>query len=135
MITRNGARSAALAFTVVMVVALAMQMLGMYSSAILCDASTRPSVWISWGFSSFLMAANIGFIITWMVAAATDNVRRMRIGLTGVAVRLVGTAIYIIISRVEAALSKQTISEKAAEDLHMGESYDAEEIAAYKRRD
>ncbi|XP_075539257.1 uncharacterized protein LOC142573944 [Dermacentor variabilis] len=122
MVTRNNARGVALAFTVVMVLALAMQMVVMYSSAILCDARTRPSVWISWGFSSFLMAANIGFIITWMVAAATDNVRRMRIGLTGVAVRLVGTAIYIIISRVEAGLSKQTVSEKAATPLHVGEN-------------
>ncbi|XP_065298704.1 uncharacterized protein [Dermacentor albipictus] len=122
MITRNGARGLALSFTVVMVLALSMQMLFMYSSAILCDASTRPSVWISWGVGSFLMAANIGFIIIWMVAAARDNVRRMRIGLTGVSVRLVGTAIYIIISRVEAGLSKQTASERVAAVMHMGES-------------
>ncbi|XP_070389224.1 uncharacterized protein [Dermacentor albipictus] len=119
--SRNWVRGLTLAFTVVMVLALGIQMTFMYRTAILTDANTRPHVWISWGIGSFLMAANFGFIITWMVAAARDNVRRMRIGLTGVSVRLVGTAIYIIISRVEAGLSKQTASERVAAVMHMGE--------------
>ncbi|XP_054933475.1 uncharacterized protein [Dermacentor andersoni] len=115
MNSRNCARGLALAFTVVMVLALGIQMLFMYMIAILRDANTRPSIWISWGISSFLMAANIGFIITWMVAAATDNLRWMTIGLTGTSVRLVGTVIYIFLSEVKAKLSKWTDSEKAGD--------------------
>ncbi|XP_075539258.1 uncharacterized protein LOC142573945 isoform X1 [Dermacentor variabilis] len=113
MTSRNWARGLALAFTVVMVLALGIQMLLMYIDAILKDANIRPSIWISWGFSSFLMAANIGFIITWMVAAATDNVRWMTICLTGLSVRLVGTVIYIFLCQVKAKLSEWTRSETA----------------------
>ncbi|XP_065298705.1 uncharacterized protein [Dermacentor albipictus] len=113
--SRNWVRGLTLAFTVVMVLALGIQMTFMYRTAILTDANTRPHVWISWGIGSFLMAANIGFIITWMVAAARDNVRWMTIGLTGVSVRLVGTVIYIFLREVKAELSAWNLSEMAGD--------------------
>ncbi|KAL1475237.1 hypothetical protein MTO96_037443 [Rhipicephalus appendiculatus] len=92
--TRNKARAKGLAYAVVMLAVLTIDMGIMYASAMVCDAKRRPYIWLSRGFSCFLSAAHVGFIVTWTVAAAADNVQLMTVGITGVAVRLLGKIVY-----------------------------------------
>ncbi|XP_070390490.1 uncharacterized protein [Dermacentor albipictus] len=109
--TRNSARRIGVAYAVMMLVVLAVQMGFMCSAAMECEANRRQYVWISWGFSCFLSAAHVGFIATWIVAAGTDNVRLMTICVVGVAVRLVGVVVYFTINVIVDANTEQTIAE------------------------
>ncbi|KAL3244275.1 hypothetical protein MRX96_018898 [Rhipicephalus microplus] len=56
-----------------MLAVLALQMGAMYASAMVCDAKRRPYVWLSWGVSCFLSATQVGFIVTWTVAAGQEK--------------------------------------------------------------
>ncbi|KAH8039033.1 hypothetical protein HPB51_004958 [Rhipicephalus microplus] len=107
---------------VVMLAVLALQMGAMYALAMVCDAKRRPSVWLSWGFSCFLGAAHVGFIVTWTVAAARDNVQLMAVGITGIAVRLLGRIVYIVFDAIASIIAKPKTSQIIALiSLHLEE--------------
>ncbi|XP_075743885.1 uncharacterized protein LOC142802744 [Rhipicephalus microplus] len=94
-----------------MFIILAAEMFIMYALAMVCDAKRRPYIWLSRGFTCFLGAAHVGFIVTWTVAAARDNVMWMTVGITGVAVRMVGKLVYSTIDVIVSMTTKPTISE------------------------
>ncbi|KAL1428442.1 hypothetical protein MTO96_002818 [Rhipicephalus appendiculatus] len=112
--TRNKARAKGLAYAVVMLAVLTVDMGIMYASAMVCDAKRRPYIWLSRGFSCFLSAAHVGFIVTWTVAAAADNVQLMTVGITGVAVRLLGKIVYSTIDFIVSLITKPKISHVVA---------------------
>ncbi|XP_065298775.2 uncharacterized protein [Dermacentor albipictus] len=114
------------AYAVVMLVVLAVQAWFMCNAAMECEAKRRQYVWISWGFSCFLSAAHVGFIVTWIVAAGTDNVRLMTICVRGVAVRLVGVVVYFTLKVIVVANTKLTIGDiYALYSLHSEEHISA----------
>ncbi|XP_054933479.1 uncharacterized protein [Dermacentor andersoni] len=124
--TRNSARRMGVAYAVVMLVVLAVQTGFMCNAAMECEANRRQYIWMSWGFSCFLSAAHVGFIVTWIVAAGTDNVGWMTICVTGVAVRLVGVVVYFTLKVTVDANTKQTIAEIYAKHfLHSEERISA----------
>ncbi|XP_075539670.1 uncharacterized protein LOC142574492 [Dermacentor variabilis] len=126
--TRNSARRMGVAYAVVMLVVLAVQAGFMCNAAMECEANRRQYVWLSWGFSCFLSAAHVGFIVTWIVAAGTDSVRWMTICVRGVAVRLVGVVVYFTLKVIVEANTKPTIAEIYAQYfLHSGERISASE--------
>nr|XP_054934235.1 uncharacterized protein LOC126517103 [Dermacentor andersoni] len=106
-----------------MLVVLAVQTGFMCNAAMECEANRRQYVWMSWGFSCFLSAAHVGFIVTWIVAAGTNNVRWMTICVMGVAVRLVGVVVYFTINVIVDANTKPTIAEIYALYVLHGEEH------------
>ncbi|KAL1428443.1 hypothetical protein MTO96_002819 [Rhipicephalus appendiculatus] len=113
-VTRNKARAKGVVYAALMLMILAAEMLIMYASAMVCDANRRTYIWLSWGFTCFLSAAHVGFIVTWTVAAARDNVLWMTVGITGVAVRILGKLVYSTIDVIVSMTTKPTISETIA---------------------
>ncbi|XP_077507553.1 uncharacterized protein LOC144118504 isoform X2 [Amblyomma americanum] len=133
-VRRNAARKMGLAYVVLSLQMLAVNVAFMYITAMSCEAKRRLYVWITWGCSCLLCAVHLGFIITWTVAAAQDNVRWMTIGVTGIAVRLVGIIVHSvvysivnIISTKQRALSHMV----ASEILHQEEGCFLSSMTAY----
>ncbi|XP_077507551.1 uncharacterized protein LOC144118504 isoform X1 [Amblyomma americanum] len=133
-VRRNAARKMGLAYVVLSLQMLAVNVAFMYITAMSCEAKRRLYVWITWGCSCLLCAVHLGFIITWTVAAAQDNVRWMTIGVTGIAVRLVGIIVHSvvysivnIISTKQRALSHMV----ASEILHQEEEWSNPPLLAF----